>query len=45
MTLYIPEWLLWTIAVVVGAPLALLILVLAVFGAVMAWSLKDGVWR
>ncbi len=45
MSIYVPMWLIWTLAIVIGVPIALIFLVLAVFGAMAAWALKDGVWK
>jgi hypothetical protein len=37
----IPKWLLY----VVGIPAGLLVLLFAVFGVIVFWAFKDGIWR
>lgn len=45
MTITIPTWALWTLAVVVGIPAVLAILALAWFGYVALTAMKGGIWR
>lgn len=40
MTIAIPAWLLW----VIGVPVALVTIALAIFGAYMFWTLKNFRW-
>lgn len=41
MTITIPAWLLW----VVGVPLGVVIILLAVVGVWAVWAFRHGVWR
>jgi hypothetical protein len=45
MTIFIPMWLVWTIAGVVGIPLVVVVLYLAALGAMLVWSLRGGIMR
>lgn len=44
MTIFIPMWVVWTIAGVIGVPIVLVILWLAFLGGALVLSLKGG-WR
>jgi len=41
VTINIPVWLLWLI----GVPLGIIGILLAVFGAIMMYALKDGIYK
>ena len=41
MTITIPIWLMWLI----GVPLGIIVILLAVFGAIMMYALKDGIYK
>lgn len=45
MTITIPTWLLWTLAIVIGVPAVLAILALALFGYVALTMFEGGIWR
>lgn len=45
MTITVPAWLVWTLAIVIGVPAVIAILALAVFGFVMLKTLSGGIWR
>lgn len=46
MTITIPTWLLWTLALLVGVPAVAAVIAFAWFGFVVAKSLsKGGFWR
>jgi hypothetical protein len=45
MTISLPGWLLWTLAIGIGAPAVILVAVLAFFGWIALTAIGRGPWK
>jgi hypothetical protein len=45
MSIYIPMWLVWTLAAVVGFPAVSVVLATVILGSIVRSQIKNGIWK